>query len=386
MQLHLKKSHYGLFIAIPLVLVGAFVFFDFDINVIPRPEGLFAVSGVNLFQTYEVNNICDFSVIFFTGQLLDNLPRNQEDYQNYYPEEYSAFNKYFGNSPNRLQLDYSTLSSEGVPDELKEAMFSLFMKSSSINPSLESLVRDLAYADSDLKLTVFTNNFLEKIEEESPSCYTEPSGETPIFDVNDVQVKAGEIGLRKGDWVKYNFVYSAEGKAKEIINEMNNLNMDSKSGCTSSNYEWSKSEVTEINGNTPIIKSTSFCNGQIVSEDGGLLPYLHYIPVDVKVGDIVFESKEIGKFKVVGMEKREYNNKIYDVVKVSLEISVPPSPTAETDSFTLYYEKLSGMFLEFNDILEFVEPSGISSLTTVVKAIEINLPRDSNSSDDSSNS
>src|SRR3972149_11593310 len=132
--------------------------------------------------------------------MVANLPRNQVDFQNYYPDEYAVYKKFLGNSNDQQQFAYSMLTSGVVTDEIKDATVSLYMKSNSINPNLQPLVKELVYSDSKEKSTTWTYKFLQKLKEEDPSCYAELSGETPTLDVNDIQVKAGEKGLKKGDW------------------------------------------------------------------------------------------------------------------------------------------------------------------------------------------
>jgi len=269
-----KKSHYVLLVAIPAVLAGILVFDNFDFNVAPKQDSNFSVSALNPFQTYNVNNDCElyqaltnvhkWTVFFLSGERLKEK----------YADEYS---KYSHLNSDQQKMFINLVNSGNSPEGFTELAMTITMTEFSINPKYrEELTEVFSTASPQPMSFGVSGKYIETLYYraliEDPDCikntelvwgsqlteedieilkkhYQITSGETPILDVDDIQVKAGEIGLRKGDWMKYQIVFSAEGKGKEIMNEMINLPFDSKSGCTYSKYEWGKVEVTEINGN-----------------------------------------------------------------------------------------------------------------------------------------
>src|SRR3989304_1303543 len=135
--LKLKKSHYVV-IGAGVAVLMIFIVFDFDMNRLSQlEENIFLVSGLSSTYktdniTYKTNDICDFGYIFLSGQMVANLPRNQVDFQNYYPKEYTVFKKFLGDSYGEKQFANSMLMSGVTTDEVKDTMVSLYMKSSSI--------------------------------------------------------------------------------------------------------------------------------------------------------------------------------------------------------------------------------------------------------------
>jgi len=92
--MELKKSHFVLLVAIPAVLAGILVFDNFDFNIAPKQDSDFSVSALNPFQTYEVNDICEFFELgFVSGGLFQNFPKSDEEFEKY-SKEFVVIEKY----------------------------------------------------------------------------------------------------------------------------------------------------------------------------------------------------------------------------------------------------------------------------------------------------
>ena len=187
--MHLKKSHYGILAAIP-ILFGVFVVY-FDVVSFTNPEGIFSVSALNPFQTYKVNNICEFSELYFSLEILRRLPTSPEDFKEKYPEEFAVITKYRGSTDSEITQYNNMLALGYLPDELRDVYVSLVMKSNSINPNLEPLVRDLIYSSVEGKSTQWAQKFVIKLSEDGKEC----SGDSDPIEsaMNEIlNIKLGE--------------------------------------------------------------------------------------------------------------------------------------------------------------------------------------------------
>jgi len=191
-------------------------------------------------------------------------------------------------------------------------------------------------------------------------------------------VTTGEIGLKKGDWVKYQIDVGGEGFIGGMMNSVKDSLEDPDTGCIFSDIEWFKKEVIEINDKNPVFKTSKFCNGK--EYEAGVMPdsnFSFFIPVDVRVGDVIRDSEELGELKVVGTEKREYGDKTVDVIKVHSESETIFDNGHMKTTDTSYYEKLSGILLEYDVSLEAIGTPlfGDMSITFNIFAIDFNIPR-----------
>lgn len=201
-------------------------------------------------------------------------------------------------------------------------------------------------------------------------------------------IKSGKIGLKKGDWVKYQVDIAGEGFLRTMINATKHFYTDPDTGCTFSDFQWSKLEVTEINDETITFKTSNFCKGKENELD--TIPVVdrvsfYFIPIDAKVGDVIGDSEFTDGFrKVVGIEKRTYGSKTVDVVKVYSDSEKTLDNGYSKFTTTGYYEKSSGIMLELLFSMKIVNATlfGNNSIDLTVKAIDFNIPRLSASGSD----
>jgi len=241
-----------------------------------------------------------------------------------------------------------------------------------INQNISSFIEDWE-KNLQIKKQSFQLDDSDTIEQTT----SEKIGNIPDF------VKTGQIGLKKGDWVKYKLDISGEGGFGGLIDMMMASYVDPNTGCTYSEIDLIKYEVIKMDGNIPTLKPSSFCNG--VETELDILPvesvFLHFIPVDVKVGDVISGTETGDERKVVGMEKRNYGGKTVDVVKVhSEETETFENGGSSSISIITYHEKLSGMMLELDMSFETtrVPIFGDSNLAFGLNAIDYNISRSSN--------
>ncbi|MGI0057877.1 MAG: hypothetical protein ACREAK_10975, partial [Nitrosarchaeum sp.] len=172
-QIKLKKSHYVTICACITALM-IFVVFDFDANTFVKPKGNFLADALNPFQTYKVNNICELAKIMFSFEIGRHFPTSKEDFEKYYPEEYTVITKYRGNTEFDITFYNSMLASGYIPEEIRDVMVSLIMKSDSINPKLEPLVKDMLYSSVDGKSTEWAKKFVIQLRADGRECLDDP--------------------------------------------------------------------------------------------------------------------------------------------------------------------------------------------------------------------
>jgi len=168
-----KKQHYAVIMVIPIILAGIFVLSEFDFNNFENLDSDFLVEGINPIQTYKVNDICEYSHLMFSGDVARNFPP-MEDWETHYPQEYATLKKYQGETEYEKAYVLSNLSQGLVADEELDAFISVIMKSSSINPILESEIRDMLYAVRDGNTDSWAFQFSERLRVEGKQCNSEP--------------------------------------------------------------------------------------------------------------------------------------------------------------------------------------------------------------------
>jgi len=86
-------------------------------------------------------------------------------------------------------------------------------------------------------------------------------------------VKTGEIGLKKGDWVKYQVSADVgQGLFGLMAENFKNSMQIPETECTFSEIEWMKLEVSNIDNNNPVFQKSLFCNGKeiVAKKSGGI--------------------------------------------------------------------------------------------------------------------
>jgi len=132
----------------------------------------FLVEGINPLQTYEVNNICEFADLVLTANLLYNIPP-LEEWKTKFPQEYEIIKKYQGETEYEKQYFVSNLSQGRVADEVVDAISSVIMKSSSINPIFEPEIRAALDAAKAGTTDQWAFQFTERLRVEGKQCIQE---------------------------------------------------------------------------------------------------------------------------------------------------------------------------------------------------------------------
>ena len=248
---------------------------------------------------------------------------------------------------------------------------------------LES-IKKTAEATVDLYVTPVIEDWEKELEFkkqsfqiESPDTIEQTTSE-PVD--KTTMVKTGEIGLKKGDWVKYQVsVDVGQGLFGLMAENFKNSMQIPETECTFSEIEWFKVEVSNIQNNIPVFQKSLFCDGKetLVEEYGSGFTFL-YIPIDINVGDIVDDGSEDPP-KVIGIEEKQYGGKKIQVIKLHSETKETYDTGSLSSSKTHYFDKTSGLLLE-SDMKMYAENipfMGDLDVEMGFVALDYNIPRTS---------
>ena len=187
-----------------------------------------------------------------------------------------------------------------------------------------------------------------------------------------------EIGLKKGDWVKYKVDISGNGSFG-IVNTLKSNYEFAEIGCVFSDVEWNKFEIIETDNNNPTIKSSIFCNGEehehpLANDSFTFIQY--FIPINVKIGDIFTDADN--EYEVVGFETAYFDDKEIDVIKLhSEQIELYDNDGKMKITDESLFEKNSGLLLEKSTSMEATNMPFFGDMSVSVKldAVDYNIPR-----------
>jgi plastocyanin len=211
----------------------------------------------------------------------------------------------------------------------------------------------------------------EKIEKTA----TKPQSETIK------NVVSGDLSLKKGDWVKYEMTFEGEGGFASFLDIAKSAYEDPETGCTFSDIEWIKFEITGLENNIPSTKNSVYCNDNEIEKESmgeSFESNLYYIPTDVNIGEIIVSPEK--EFEVLGFEEKNYGEKTAEVIKVYFEeVDMYENGGKMTITDELFFEKESGILLERQMIME---AKGVPLFGEMVfqlgyNAIDYNVPRTS---------
>jgi len=183
---------------------------------------------------------------------------------------------------------------------------------------------------------------------ESSDSFEETTKEKETESMN--KIVSGDIGLKKGDWVKYKIILETEGEGfMSIMLEGMKSKFDiGETECSFNEMDWFKVEVSDIVNNKPVFKKSLSCNGkEIPADEFGSDDRSYYTPIDVNVGEVLDDGSEDPP-KVIGSEERKYGNKNVQVIKSHSETRQIYDVGSLESSKTYYFDKNSGFLLENN--------------------------------------
>ena len=190
----------------------------------------------------------------------------------------------------------------------------------------------------------------------------------------------GEIGLKKGDWVKYEIILDGEGGFASMLDMMKGTYEIPGYDCSFSDIEWMKSEVVEIQNNVPTMKGSIFCNDEeypLVSEDSMFESVeMLYIPIDITVGKTISVIDK--EFEVSEPAQKMYGSKTVDVIRLYSEETEQYENGGEMKTVVeSFFEKKSGLMVETTMTMEAtgVPLFGDMVFTFGIDAIDFNIPR-----------
>ncbi len=204
--------------------------------------------------------------------------------------------------------------------------------------------------------------------------------------VSSTDILAGEIGLKKGDWVKYKVNISGNGSFG-IVNALKSDYEFIEIGCAFSDVEWNKFEIIKVHDNNPTIKSSIFCNGEEHEHpmaNDSFTFIQHFIPVNVKIGDIFTDADN--EYEVVGFETTDFVSglgsysgyeEIAGIKMYSEQIELYENDGKMKIIDESFFEKNSGLLLEKNISMETanIPFSADISVSVTLNAIDYNIPR-----------
>jgi len=193
-------------------------------------------------------------------------------------------------------------------------------------------------------------------------------------------VKTGQIGVKKGDWVKYQVdVEVSGGLIGAMFENLKESMQMPETECTIPEIEWMKLEVLDIKNNNPVFQRTVLCNDKEfvlgeLDDDGKSF----FIPTDVNIGDVIDDDSEDPP-KVIGIEEKQYGGKKIQVIKLHSETKEIYDTGSSSSSKTRYFDKTSGLLLE--DHMKFdaknVPFMGDLDVEMSYVALDYNIPRTS---------
>lgn len=191
----------------------------------------------------------------------------------------------------------------------------------------------------------------------------------------------GEIGLKKGDWVKYKIIFGGEGGFASMMDAMKDAYEIPGLDCKFSEIEWIKTEVNDIKNNQPIMKGSISCDGEehsVTNTDENIFQNVNqfYIPIDIEIGKTITLSDK--EFTVSEPDAKMYGSKTVEVIRLySEDVELYDNDGKMTTIDESYFEKESGILLEKTMILEAVNVPlfGDMSFTFGLDAIDYNTPR-----------
>ncbi len=191
----------------------------------------------------------------------------------------------------------------------------------------------------------------------------------------------GEIGLKKGDWAKYEIIFGGEGGFASMLDIMKNSYEITGLDCKFSDMEWIKSEVIDIQNNQPIMKGSISCDGEehsLTNTDDNIFQNVNqfYIPIDIEVGGTITLSDK--EFTVSEPDAKMYGSKTVEVIRLySEDIELYENGGKSKTIDESFFEKESGLLLEKTMIMEAtgVPLFGDMTFTFGLDAIEYNTPR-----------
>lgn len=156
------------------------------------------VSTIVPIHKYDINTNCELYYFILKRPITDVLPTSQQELEIKYPTEYEKIMKTTQTSEYTEYI--STHNNTKMPMEMKEALASIIIKSSSINPNLEqNLIKATGLESNDALYT--------EIEKEDPDCAKEievklaPQKIPIIVRISSITKGSGaeKAGLLKGD-------------------------------------------------------------------------------------------------------------------------------------------------------------------------------------------